>query len=318
MYIPKSKMFPEDTTRHVPWPISHFTMPYFDGDFDRRTAKKQTGPRRLLVAGKGKQAISAEKQRAALGLDKDNGDDADNDDGASKPGRTKQARALDLSFCRPFSHAVGVVTVCVTFLIVPPSVRVTVLGGVAASRRFRTFRSRYTGCCCDWAASVVRYTRLHRATVRHRSARGGEGGGEALVKFVPCHHTRKRREGAVGLLIVRRYHRSLSLETNHLNTLPNAPLLRLCLSRCSHLPARPGRPQCSRVDTTQEATNRCLHRTAQTCECQLQELKTRCEVEAAREYRQPPLSDLPGILYGRGALHDYPRPGLKWTEHREL
>lgn len=50
------------------------------------------------MAGKGKQAISAEKQRAALGLDKDKGDDADNDDGAGKPGRTKQARALDFRF----------------------------------------------------------------------------------------------------------------------------------------------------------------------------------------------------------------------------
>lgn len=34
----------------------------------RTTGKK--GPRKLLVAGKGKTAISAEKQRAALGLDK--------------------------------------------------------------------------------------------------------------------------------------------------------------------------------------------------------------------------------------------------------
>lgn len=149
--------------------------------------------------------------------------------------------------------------------------------------------------------------------MRHRSAGGG---GVALAKFVPCQHTRKRREGVVCL--VRRYHRSLSLETNNLNTLPDPPLFRVCLSRCRHLPARPGRPQCSRVVTTQEATNRCLHRTAPTCECQLPESKTKCEVETAREYRQPPLSDLRGILSGRGTLHDYPRPGLKWTEQREL
>lgn len=38
---------------------------------DRTSGKKQTGPRKLQVAGKGKSAISAEKQRAALGLDKD-------------------------------------------------------------------------------------------------------------------------------------------------------------------------------------------------------------------------------------------------------
>lgn len=140
MDIPSWTICPEGTNRFVTWQISHFTTPYFD----RGNARKQTGPRRLLVAGKGKQAISAEKQRAALGLDKDKGDDADNDDIPSKPGRTKQARALYLSLCRPFSHVVGIVTVPVAFLVWPPSVRVTVLGGVA-SAIFSAVAS--FGCC---------------------------------------------------------------------------------------------------------------------------------------------------------------------------
>lgn len=82
--------------KYVAYFARHYSydMPYFVGYIGR--SKKQTGPRRLLVAGKGKQAISAEKQRAALGLDKDKDDDDDdagaNDNIAAKSFRKKQAR----------------------------------------------------------------------------------------------------------------------------------------------------------------------------------------------------------------------------------